>query len=723
MLKRTLASLVLAVIMLLPARADEGMWLPILLEQLNISDMQAKGLKLTAQDVFSVNNGSLKDAICQFNGGCTAELISGEGLLLTNHHCGYGQIQSHSSVENNYIEKGFWAMNRSEEKPCPGATAAFIIRMEEVTKQVLDGVSGLTSEKDREELIAKNSTAIEKKAAEGTHYKTFVRAFYSGNVYYLYVTEVFTDVRLVGAPPIGIGNFGGDYDNWVWPRHTGDFSMFRIYAGKDNKPAAYAADNVPYKPRRHLSINLKGPKENDFSWVYGFPGKTMEYLPSYGVNLIQNVSDPLKVNLRGTRLQIMQEEMNKSAAVRIQYAAKYNGVSNSWKKWKGEMLGLRVNDAVGKKEAYEKNFSTLVGSKSASEASGYNSLLADLKTNYVAIEPWQKAIDYMNEGCLSVEMIRYAEGFRTLVDKSKTPGTPPEEITKLVASLRKSADGWFKDYDRVTDKRIAVAIFGTVAEGIETRFMPEAMMDVKTKQQGNYQVYFDGIYAKTMFADKDKIVALLDKWSKSSWKKIEKDPGYLLATQLYTHYRTKLAPEYNRYNGEISRLNRLYMQAQLDIIKHKTFYPDANSTLRITYGKVEGYNAKDGLTYNWYTTLDGIMEKEDPQVYEYRVPAKLKELWMKKDFGIYADKSDNRIHTCFVASNHTTGGNSGSPVLDAQGNLIGTNFDRVWEGTMSDVMFDPNRCRNIAVDVRYTLFIIDKFAGAGYLLNEMTLLK
>lgn len=721
MLKRIFVTFAL-VSALLPARADEGMWLPLLLEQ-NIESMQAKGLKISAADIYSINNGSLKDAICQFNGGCTAELISNEGLLLTNHHCGYGQIQSHSSVENNYIENGFWAMNKGEEKPCPGTTAAFIIRMEDVTKQVLEGVNATTPEKEREEIIARNSAAVEKKAAEGTHYKVFVRGFYNGNVYYLYVTEVFTDVRLVGAPPIGIGNFGGDYDNWVWPRHTGDFSMFRIYAGKDNKPAAYSADNVPYKPRRHLAINMKGVKENDFSWVYGFPGRTTEYLSSYGVNLIQNISDPVKVELRGARLQIMQEEMNKSAAVRIQYGPKYNGVSNSWKKWKGEMLGLRVNDAVGKKEAYEKTFVSIVGSKSAAEATTYMSLLGELKTNYDAITPWQQAIDYMNEGCLSVEMIRYAEGFRTLVEKSKTPGTAPEEITKLAASLRKAADGWFKDYDVTTDKRIAVNVFGMVQKGLDPKLWPQEMSMVEAKMKGNYQAYFDGIYAKTMFADKAKIIKLLDKWTASSWKKVEKDPGYGLATSLYTHYRSKIAPEFNKYNSEIARLNRLYMQAQLDLVKNRKFYPDANSTLRITYGKIEGYNAKDGLTYNWYTTLDGVMEKEDPAVYEYRVPARLKELWMKKDYGMYADKSDNRIHTCFIASNHTTGGNSGSPVLDAQGNLIGTNFDRVWEGTMSDVMFDPNRCRNIAVDVRYTLFIVDKLGGAGYLLNEMTLLK
>lgn len=721
MFKRILVTFAL-VSALLPVRADEGMWLPLLLEQ-NIESMQAKGLKISAADIYSINNGSLKDAICQFNGGCTAELISNEGLLLTNHHCGYGQIQSHSTVDKNYIENGFWAMNKGEEKPCPGTTAAFIIRMEDVTKQVLEGVNATTPEKEREEIIARNSSAVEKKAAEGTHYKVFTRGFYNGNVYYLFVTEVFTDVRLVGAPPIGIGNFGGDYDNWVWPRHTGDFSMFRIYAGKDNKPAAYSAENVPYKPRRHLSINMKGVSENDFSWVYGFPGRTTEYLPSYGVNLIQNVSDPVKVELRGARLQIMQEEMDKSAAVRIQYGPKHNGVSNSWKKWKGEMLGLRVNDAVGKKEAYEKNFITLVGSKSAAEATSYMTLLGELKTNYDALTPWQKAVDYMNEGCLSVEMIRYAEGFRTLVEKSKTPGTPPEEITKLVASLRSGADNWFKDYDVTTDRRIAVRVFGMVKSGLDSKLWPEAITMVETKMQGNYQQYFEGIYAKTMFADKAKVLKLLDKWSASSWKKIEKDPGYVLATGLYKHFRNNVAPEFSKYNGEIARLNRLYMQAQLDLVKNRKFYPDANSTLRITYGKIEGYNARDGLTYNWFTTLDGIMEKEDPAVYEYRVPAKLKELWLKKDYGMYADKTDNRIHTCFIASNHTTGGNSGSPVLDAQGNLIGTNFDRVWEGTMSDVMFDPNRCRNIAVDVRYTLFIIDKLGGAGYLLNEMTLLK
>jgi len=687
---------------------------------MNISDMQAKGFKLSAADIYSINNGSMKDAVVHFGGGCTAELISGEGLLLTNHHCGYGLIQQHSSVEHNYIEEGFWAMNRAEEKPCPGLTVTFIIRMEDVTAKALEGVRDTMTEGDREALIRKNVSAVEKAATEGTHYDGFVRAFYNGNAYYLFVTETFRDVRLVGAPPVSIGNFGGDIDNWVWPRHTGDFSMFRIYAGADNKPADFSASNVPYKPRRFFPISLKGVKTDDFTLVYGFPGRTTEYLHSGGVNLIQNVSDPVKVDLRTIRLRIMEEEMDKSPVVRIQYAAKHNGVSNAWKKWKGEMAGLRVNEATEKKEAYQKTFAERLAADNTARAK-YGTVLQELDANYKAIEPWQRAVDYMNEGALSIEMVRFAENFRQLVELGKKEKPDKAQIDKLYIALKKGSESWFKDYDATTDRRIAVAVLTAMNKGLDKARQPELFTQINEKFKGDFTKYIENVYAKSVFTDKKKTLALLE--SASGWKKIEKDPGYILSQQLYGHFRNKVLPEYKKYNDEITRLNRLYMQAQIDLMKDKKFYPDANSTLRVAFGKVEGYSAKDGLTYNFYTTLEGIMEKEDPAIAEYTVPARLKELWKKKDYGIYADRTDKRIHTCFIASNHTTGGNSGSPVLDANGNLIGTNFDRVWEGTMSDVMFDPNRCRNIVLDIRYTLFIVDKFAGAGYLLNEMKIEK
>lgn len=719
-MKKTLLLFVLAFAFIFPAaRADEGMWLPLLLEKMNIQQMQASGFKLTAADIYSVNSGSMKDAVCQFGGGCTAEVISDQGLLLTNHHCGYGEIQKHSSVEHNYIDDGFWAMNRSEEKVCPGLTVSFIIRMEDVTDKVLEGVTTSLPETDRQALIRKNAAAIEKKSIEGTHYDGFVRAFYNGNVYYLFVAETFKDVRLVGAPPVSIGNYGGDYDNWVWPRHTGDFSMFRIYADKNNNPAEYSADNVPFKPRRFFPIKTSGPNFGDFTLVYGFPGRTTEYLSTGGVNLIQNVSDPVKVDLRTIRINIMEEEMKKSEVVRIQYAAKRNGIANAWKKWQGEMLGLNANKATEKKRAYEAVFMK----KLSLDSQQYTTAFAQLESNYKALEPWQRAADYMNEGCLSVEMIRYAESFRALVEESQKEKPDQEKITKLVDGLKKSADGWFKDYDVTTDKRIAVALFSAVNKGLDKTYQPALLLSEAAKNKGDYTKYIDGIYSKTMFVSKEKVLALLANWKNSDYKKIQKDPGYAASQQLYTHFRLKVMPEYNRINDEITRLNRIYMEGQMEVMKDRKFYPDANSTLRVAYGKVEGFQPHDGINYNWFTTLDGVMEKENPAIDEYKVPAKLKTLWETKDFGTYADPHDQKIHTCFIASNHTTGGNSGSPVIDAQGNLIGTNFDRVWEGTMSDVMFDPNRCRNIVLDVRYTLFIIDKFAGAGYLLNEMKLVK
>ena len=721
-------------------RADEGMWLPILLDQLNITNMQANGFKLTAEDIFSVNKSSMKDAVVQFGGGCTGELISGKGLILTNHHCGYGYIQYHSSVEHNYLDKGFWAMSQTDELPCPGLTATFIVSMEEVTTKILAGVEGTMSEIDRSKLIEANSKALEKeKTKDGL--EAMVRAFYYGNVYYMFMTQTFKDIRMVGAPPQQIGNFGGDSNNWIWPRQTGDFSLFRIYANKNNNPAAYAPDNVPYVPKHFFKINANGVGDNDFTMVYGFPGRTTEYLSSWGVSLIANVSDPLKVGLRTQRLEIMEDEMHKSEKVKIQYAAKRNGTANAWKKWQGEAKGLKDNNVVAKKQAREAQFQTSINADPAKK-NKYGTLLPEMETAYKNLEPWQISVDLMSEGCFSVEIVGFARTYQRLVELSMKPIPDPAEITKQLDILRGSISGHFKNYNSVVDKRIAVALFTTVDQQMNQPVFTVEIFDqrhnalrivhgnkppvfetVKTKYKGNFSSYFDMIFAKTIFTDSTKLNALLANYKPADYKKIMKDPAFALARELTSYYYSSTYPNFGRLNDEVARLNRFYMAAQMEVFKDQKFYPDANSTLRVTYGKINGYTPRDGLNYNWFCTLDGVMEKEDPNTFDYVVPAKLHELWVNKDYGTYADKKDGKIHTTFIASNHTTGGNSGSPVLDANGNLIGTNFDRCWEGTMSDVNYDPSICRNIALDVRYTLFIIDKFADAGYLLKEMEFAK
>lgn len=723
-LKKILVLFTVALLSFSRLSADEGMWLPNLLEGMTITDMQSRGFKLTAEDIYSINQTSMKDAVCQFGGGCTAELISQKGLLLTNHHCGFGYIQSHSTLDHDYLTNGFWAMNQSEELPCPGLTVMFIQSMSDITNEVLSVVTSNMTEAERTAAIQKRMSELEKTYTNGTSV-AMIRSFYYGNVFYKFMTETFSDVRMVGAPPQSLGNFGGDTDNWVWPRHTADFSMFRIYAGPNNQPAAYSEKNVPYVPKKSFAINAHGVKAGDFTMVYGFPGRTTEYLSSYGVDLIANVSDPVKVQLRTIRLNIMAEEMAKSDAVRIQYASKRNGAANAWKKWQGEMLGLKNNDAIGKKQKQEAEFTKRISADNTLQQK-YGTVLPDMKATHAELSPWQAAGDYMNEGPLSIELVRYVSNYRKLVELSKAEKKDQKEIDATLKALKDGVDGYFKDYDVKTDQRIAVAVCKEMDKGMAADKKPSVCAEVKTKNKGNWDKYFSALYAKSVFTKKEKVKALLDTYDAANWQSIANDPAFVLTDGLYKHFNENILPKFQQYNNEINRLNRIYMEAQMAVFKEKRFYPDANSTLRVTYGQVSpypDYTAKDGYMYSWYTTLDGLIEKgkQYPVVPDYKVPQKITALFTTKDYGRYADPSDGKIHTCFIASNHTTGGNSGSPVIDANGDLIGTNFDRCWEGTMSDINYDPNVCRNITLDVRYTLFVIDKYAGAGYLLNEMNI--
>ena len=635
------------------AAADEGMWLPSLISE-RIADMQAKGLKLTAEDLYSVNSASLKDAIVLFGSGCTGELVSDEGLLFTNHHCGYGYIQKHSSVEHDYLKDGFWAMNRAQELPNPGLTVKFLERMEDVTSEVFKGIKPKMSEEKRNALIKKNIDAIIKKAADQSKgLVAQVNALYYGNQYFLYVFREYRDVRLVGAPPSSIGKFGGETDNWMWPRHTGDFSIFRIYSDKDGNPADYSEDNIPYKPKKSFVVSTKGVKEGDFTFVYGCPGSTQEYIHSEAVRYIQDVSDPEKIALRTTRLGIMKKYMDQSQAVRIQYSSKYASVANAWKKWQGEEKGLRKNRVVPVKQAYEKSF------EEWAQGSSYEGLTSRLASLYAARNPIYRAYEYYNETVRSIEKLRMASG-------------RPFDM---------------KDYYRPIDEETFVAMMTAFDKALDDSCKPAFFLE-KRAQYGSMEALKDAVFADDALAKE-------------------------LADALDGFYFENIVPKVRELDKSITLTYKEYMKGQMAFEPKKAFYPDANLTLRIAYGHVEGYRPADAVYYTPVSTLRGIIEKDNPEIFDYNIPQTLRDIYAR---GGYEDQP-----VCFLATNHTTGGNSGSPVLNADGQLIGINFDRVWEGTMSDLVYDPEICRNISLDVRYLLFVIQEIGHAGYLLDEMNL--
>ncbi|TAL61317.1 MAG: S46 family peptidase [Bacteroidetes bacterium] len=713
-MKKILAVFVYCLLSTAYCRADEGMWIPTLLKSLNESDMQKLGCKLTAEQIYSVNKSSLKDAVVNF-GGCTGEMISDQGLLITNHHCGYGQIQSHSTIEHDYLTNGFWANEKKEELTCPGLTVSFVIRIVDVTSKVLEGVEADLSEIKRDSVVKDRMKNIEKDSVAGTHFKAMVRQFYSGNEFYLFVLEIFTDVRMVGAPPESIGNFGGDTDNWMWPRHTGDFSLFRIYSDKDNKPADYSPDNVPFKPRHFLPVSLKGVSENDFAMIFGFPGRTQEYLPSSAVEMIQKVSNPIKIKAREKRLSIWREDMNKSTEVRIQYSSKHAGVANAYKKWTGEVAGLERINGIGMKQAQEKTFLERIA-KNPEWNKKYGSLLSDFSIAYIQIAPYQKATDYFSETVAAVEIIRYANGYLQLLNAK------PEDLAKKLETFKTAAKSFFKDYNTLTDRKLFAAMLKMYYEEVDKVMHPEVFETIQSKHKGNFEKYADEIYERSMFASEVKVIEFLNGYTAERTKDIEKDPAYILARNVFGFYETQIKPQYTLLTDGLNKLNREYMAAQREVMTEKKYYPDANSTMRVAFGKINGYDGKDGVRFTFSTTLDGIMEKEDSTDSEFVVPKKLKELYLKKDYGQYAGK-DGKVCVAFTTNSHTTGGNSGSPLIDAEGNLIGVNFDRNWEGTANDIKYNSERGRNIVLDIRYALFVIDKFAGATNLIKEMKIIQ
>ena len=703
-MKKILTILVLATLSL-PSFADEGMWIPMLLQR-NEAAMQKAGMHISAKDIYDINHASLKDAILLFGGGCTGEFVSEEGLVLTNHHCGYSYIVKHSSVEHDYLTNGFWAMSRDQEIPCPGLSVTRLVRMEDVTAQVLEGITEETSEPDREKIVEKNITAITAKAVEGTHYKAIIKPFYYGNQYFMYVNEVFTDVRLVGAPPSNIGKFGGDTDNWMWPRHTGDFSMFRVYA-KDGKPADFSSDNTPYRPLKHLEISLKGIDEGDFTFVFGYPGTTRRYVTHDAVDLAANVENPVRIALRDIRLAHYNAAMQQSPAQRLKYASRVASIANGWKKWQGETLGIERLHGVEQKLEQEAAFR-----KWAADKPQYRDVLDQLEDNYARLREIETEWTYFNEALMASDFMNRA--YR-LFQISRSGDTT------LVAKLRTDSEKYFEDFDQHSpiDEAIFLETFLYMWERGFASFLPAD----RYQTDADVEAMLKKVYQKSILNNPKKLMKLLSKDRNKILDVIRRDPAYDLFSIAYLFcYSDTKRKTYNEADDNIQRLMRTYIKGMMEQYPDSNFFPDANLTLRVAYGHVEGFKPKDATHYTAYSTIEGIMEKENPHVYDYRVEPRLKELWQKKDYGQYANKK-GELPVAFIATNHTTGGNSGSPVLNADGQLIGINFDRCWEGTMSDLLFDPAYCRNISLDIRYCLFIIDKFAGARHLVDEMTLVN
>ena len=691
-----------------------GMWIPSLLEGMNAKEMKTLGMKMTVADIYSVNKSSLKDAAPHFNGGCSSEVISDKGLLLTNHHCGYGQIQAHSTLQNDYLANGFWAKSLAEELPNKNLKVTFMVRIDDVTKQVLKGTESITDETEKAKLIEKNIAEVIKTAPKEAWQENSVKAFYDGNQYILFVTETFKDVRLVGAPPSSIGKFGSDTDNWVWPRHTGDFSLFRIYADKNNRPAEYSKDNVPYKPKHFFPISLKGVKEGDFVLVFGYPGTTQEYLPSAAVAQIQNVVNPARVGIRDVVLKVQDSYMRKNQAIKIKYAAKYARIANYWKKWTGETKGLIKSDAVALKQQQEAKFQQAI--QKANKQAQYGNLLSDFNRLYKEIEPYTLAANLNSEFIYrNVDLL--SNGYRLLQLQKVLEDKGEQAFNDRKKNLLNTFKDVFKDNDKQVDKDVFEKAVIFYAANMPKNLLANSLKNFDAKALA------DNLYDNSFLTSLSGVESVLNLSAAQFNEKMKSDVGIQFVRELKEMNDTQVFPVYDRLNTQIHALQRTYMKAILEFSKPSDrIFPDANGTLRVTYGKVAGFSPADAVTYSAHTTLDGVMEKYVPGDYEFDVPQHLRDLQAKKDFGRYGDKN-GKMPLCFLSTCHTTGGNSGSPAIDANGNLIGLNFDRVWEGTMSDIHYDPKLCRNIMVDIRYVLFVIDKYAGAGHLVNEMKLIK
>lgn len=692
-------------------RAEEGMLIPSLIAAFE-SDMKAMGMKLSAEQIYSVNNSSLKDAIIHFGGGCTAELVSSKGLLLTNHHCGYSQIQSHSSLENDYLKYGFWAKNYEEELPNPGLTATRIVRIEDVTQATLLGSWEVNSDTERQAIIQANIKNLISNAIAGTHYEAEIKPFNYGNDYYMIVKEVFKDVRLVGTPPNSIGKFGGDTDNWVWPRHTGDFSVFRIYAGSNNKPADYSASNIPYTPIHYLPISFKDREVGDFTMVYGFPGETEQHVSSAYLDFIIYTERPARIAMREKSLGVIDAAMRASDEVRIKYAAKQASIANAYKKWIGQIDGLKRLDGVQVKLDWELEYNAKAATNEDWQDL-YGNVVSDLNSLVEKDSKWEYenalAIEYLSVGPELFKLARGINDLATNYEDYLAKGTLAAQLDKL----KTGAEGFFKNYDANVDKQIFELLTQEYLMRKNNPILNEAYPDI--------QELTNLIYAKSILTDKERYLSFLNGFKKSSLKKALKDPALNLYSMVVAEYRDNVLPNFQVFDASMTELLKLYVEGKYAMFPDEKHWADANSTLRITYGKLEGSVPADGMAYTEHTTLDGVIAKYNTGNPDFELLPRMLELYENKEYGDYGQ--DGELWVCFTGSNHTTGGNSGSPVIDENGNLMGLNFDRTWESTMSDFMFDPSRCRNIVVDIRYVLWVMDIYSGAKHLVDEMQLVK
>jgi hypothetical protein len=699
------------------ATADEGMWLLPLIEKMNIGKMTELGFKLSAEDIYSLNKASIKDAIVIFGGGCTGEIVSSQGLLLTNHHCGYGAIQSHSSVEHDYLRDGFWAMTKEEELPNPNLSVTFLIRVEDVTSEILADVKEGMSETERNNAISQARQAVEKKAAEGNNYRATVSSFYGGNYFYLFIYERYNDVRLVGAPPSSIGKFGFDTDNWEWPRHTGDFSVFRVYTGPDGKPASYSKNNIPLKPKHFLPVSIKDLNKGDFAMILGYPGRTFRYATSFEINEVLKISHPARVKIRGIKQESWMEDMKADQKVNIQYASKYSGSSNYWKKYMGEKVGLEKLNVVAEKQELENQFNKWVVAD-ASRKEKYGETLNLIKNSLDARADYYGAFVYISEcfisGCEILSMNRYATA---LISALK--GGDAKKAAELAGNTKNDVAGFYKDYNPPTDRKTMKLMLKLYRADVPAKFLPDFYVNIVDKKfKGDVDKFVDDMFTRSIFADQAKLNAFLDK---PVLKTLENDPVYLTATSI-NKVSADVANNISKYDSDLTSGRRLWQAALMEMTPDRIQYPDANSTMRLTYGSVLDYDPRDGVTYKYYTTLNGVAEKYKPGDYEFDAPRKQIDLFNKKEYGRYASPK-GYMPVCFLTNNDITGGNSGSPVLNGNGQLIGLAFDGNWEAISGDYAFEPALQRTIVVDIRYVLWIMDIYAGAKHLVDEMTVVQ
>jgi len=713
MKKITLVLLTFLSVFTLQSRADEGMWLPLFIQRLNYVDMQKEGLHLTAEEIYSINHSSLKDAIIIFGGGCTGEIVSANGLIFTNHHCGYGAIQSHSTVEHDYLSNGFWATRYEEELPTPGLAARFLVSMKDVTAEALEGVTNKMTETERADKIKGNIKKIQTENTKGTQYEARVTPFFAGNEYYLFLYDAYKDVRLVGAPPSSIGKFGADTDNWMWPRHTGDFAVFRVYASPDNKPAEYAADNVPLKSKKFLPVSIKEKKKGDYAMIMGYPGRTNRYATSYTINYVAEKNNPMVVKIRTKKLEILKEDMAADPAVRIKYASKYAASANYWKKFSGEITGLKKLDVYNRKKEIETQFLQWLSLDKDRNAK-YGDALPDIASAYETINKYGAAVRYNTEAIIQgFEIVAFTRNFDKLADELAKPKPDQALIQSITKEITTSSDRYFKNYNPATDIKMMAAMLQLYYNDVPKEMQPAYLEKIHKKYKGDFAAYASDVFNKTIFSSKSKVELFL---ADPKLKVLEKDPVWPLQ-KAFAANAAIIDSLVKPSNDLLSRGRRVFEAGLREMQSDRVMYPDANSSMRVTYGKVLDYSPADAVTFNFVTTLDGVMAKEDPSNPEFVVPEKLKQLYKAKDYGRYGE--NGKMVVGFLTNNDITGGNSGSPVLNGDGELTGLAFDGNWEAISGDYAFEPDLQRTICVDIRYVLFIIDKYAGATNLIKEL----